>query len=70
LLVALAAAGVALYRRAHAPLAVPILLVLAAVPMGFHVPPFGQVGLALFVAATILVLRKESPGVAAPAHTG
>lgn len=59
LLVVLIAAGIALWRRAGAPLAVPILLVLAAVPMAFHVPPFGQVGLALFLAAVLLVVRAR-----------
>lgn len=60
LFVALTGAGVALRRRAHAPLAVPILLVLAAVPTAWHVPPFGQVGLALFVAAAVLVVRRPN----------
>jgi lipopolysaccharide export LptBFGC system permease protein LptF len=60
LLVALTAAGIALWRRAGAPLAVPVLLVLAAVPIAFHVPPFGQVGLALFIAALLLVVRARS----------
>ena len=60
LLVALAAAGIALWRRAGAPVVVPVLLVLAAVPLGWHVPPFGQLGLALFVAAVFLVVRARS----------
>jgi hypothetical protein len=60
LLVVLIAAGIALWRRAGAPLAVPILLALAAVPMAFHVPPFGQVGLALFIVAVLLVVRARS----------
>jgi hypothetical protein len=60
LLVVLIAAGVALRRRTHAPLAVPILLVLAAVPIAWHVPPFGQAGLLLFVVATLLVVRAQS----------
>lgn len=68
LLVALSAAGIALWRRAGAPLAVPILLVLAAVPIAWHVTPFGQVGLALFIVAVLLVVRARSdPGVAAAA---
>ena len=66
LLIALTAAGIALRGRAGAPLAVPILLVLAAIPIAWHVPPFGQVGLALFIAAVLLVVRARSgPGVAA-----
>jgi hypothetical protein len=71
LLVVLTAAGIALWRRAGAPLAVPILLVLAAVPMAFHVPPFGQVGLALFIAAVLLVVRARpapAPSAAAVPH--
>ena len=66
LVVVLIAAGIALWRRAGAPLAVPILLALAAVPMAFHVPPFGQVGLALFIAAVLLVVRaRRAPSAAA-----
>jgi hypothetical protein len=60
LLVALSAAGIALWRRADAPLAVPVLLVLAAVPIAWHVTPFGQVGLALFIAAVLLVVRART----------
>jgi hypothetical protein len=67
LLVALAAAGIALWRRADAPLAVPVLLVLAAVPIAWHVTPFGQVGLALFIAAVLLVVRARSVPRMAPA---
>jgi hypothetical protein len=36
---------------------VPVLLVLAALPIAWHVTPFGQVGLALFVVAVVLVVR-------------
>jgi hypothetical protein len=64
LFVALACAGIALRGRARAPLAVPVLLVLAAVPMAWHVTPFGQVGLGLFIGAVILVGRGRSSGVA------
>jgi hypothetical protein len=60
LLVALTAAGIAVWRRADAPLAVPVLLVLAAVPIAWHVTPFGQVGLALFIAAALLVVRART----------
>jgi hypothetical protein len=61
LFVALTAAGIALWRRAGAPLAVPILLVLAAIPIAWHVTPFGQVGLALFIAA-VLPRRADTLG--------
>jgi hypothetical protein len=68
LFVALAAAGIALRRRAGAPLAVPVLFVLAAVPIAWHVRPFGQIGLALFIAAVLLVVRaRPVPSVAAAA---
>jgi hypothetical protein len=68
LLVALTAAGIALWRRTGAPLAVPVLLALAAVPISWHVPPFGQVGLGLLIAAVLLVVRARSvPAVTAPA---
>jgi hypothetical protein len=67
LLVALTAAGIALWRRADAPLAVPVLLALAAVPIAWHVTPFGQVGLALFIAAVLLVVRARTVPRVAPA---
>jgi hypothetical protein len=60
LLVALTAAGIALWRRAGASLAVPVLLVLAAVPIGWHIPPFGQFGLGLFIAAVLVVARARA----------
>jgi hypothetical protein len=64
-LVALVAAGIALRRHAGAPLVVPVLLVLAAIPISWHVTPFGQFGLALFIAAVLLVVRARSvPGTA------
>ncbi len=68
-LVALTATGIALRRRAGAPIAVPILLVLAAIPIAWHVTPFGQVGLAIFVVAVLLAVRaRRHHGVtAAPA---
>lgn len=67
-LVALGATGIALRRQAGAPLAVPVLLVLAAIPIAWHVTPFGQFGLALFLAAVLLTLRGRSAAgpVAAP----
>jgi hypothetical protein len=66
LLIALTAAGIALRRRGGAPLAVPVLLVLAAVPIAWHVRPFEQIGLALFIAAVLLVVRARMvPGATA-----
>ena len=37
-----------------------LLLVLSAVPITFHVSPFGPVGLAMFIAAILLVARDRS----------
>ena len=61
-LIAVLAAGVALFRRVDAPssVAVIVLLVVSAVPIVWHVPPFGPVGLALFLIALLLVLRGRS----------
>jgi hypothetical protein len=66
-LVAAVAAGVALFRRAHARSsgAVVLLLLVSAIPISWHVPPFGPAGLALFIAATLLVLRGRTT---APTH--
>jgi hypothetical protein len=62
-LVAVAAAGVAMFRRAHtaSSIAVVLLFVISAPGVVFHVPPFGQVGLALFVLALLLALRERAP---------
>ena len=61
-LIAVIAAGVALFRRVDAgsSVAVIVLLVVSAVPIVWHVPPFGPVGLALFLIALLLVLRGRS----------
>jgi hypothetical protein len=60
--VAAVAAAVALSRRADGSrsVAVVLLLVLSAVPITFHVTPFGPVGLAMFIAAVLLVVRDRS----------
>jgi hypothetical protein len=60
-IVALAACGVALVRGRGAPVAVLVLLALAALPTAWHVAPFGQVGLALFIAAVAIAVRGRSP---------
>lgn len=62
--VALLAAGVALVRQAGASWLVPALLVLSAVPTAWHVFPFGQVGLALFIAAVLVFVRSQSASLA------
>jgi hypothetical protein len=65
---ALVAAGIALVREAGAPRLVLALLALSALPTAWHVAPFGQVGLALFIGAVLLVLRGRfsapAPGAA------
>lgn len=68
-LIAVVAAGVALFRRADArsSVAVVLLLLVSAVPITWHVPPFGQVGLALFMIAMFLVLRGRGSRVSAAA---
>ena len=62
--VALLAAGVALVRQAGASWLVPALLVLSAVPTAWHVFPFGQVGLALFIAAVLVFVRSQPASLA------
>jgi hypothetical protein len=71
LIVALLTAGLALVRETGASRAVPVLLTLAALPIAWHVPPFGQAGLALFVGGAWLARRGHAPAVtpAAP-HAG
>lgn len=61
-IVAAIAAAVALSRRADGrrSVAVVLLLVLSAVPITFHVTPFGPVGLTMFIAAILLVARDRS----------
>jgi hypothetical protein len=69
-LIAVVAAGVALFRRAEAgrSVAVVVLLVISATPLVWHVPPFGPVGLALFVVAVLLIVRgRSSAAASAPA---
>jgi hypothetical protein len=61
-LIAVLTAGIALFRRADArsSVAIVLLLLVSAVPISWHVPPFGPAGLALFIAAVLLVLRGRS----------
>jgi hypothetical protein len=60
--VAAIAAAIPLSRRADGSrsIAVMLLLVLSAVPIAFHVTPFGPVGLAMLIAAILLVVRDRS----------
>jgi hypothetical protein len=66
------AAGVALHRHAGAPLAVTVLLALSGFLITAHPPPFGPVGLALFIAAVLLLVRSEAarPAPTRLAHPG
>ena len=59
-IVAAFAAGVALRRRAGAPLSVAVLLGLSGFLITAHPPPFGPTGLALFLAAVLLLMRSQS----------
>jgi hypothetical protein len=59
LLVALIAAGIALRRHAGAPVSVPILLGLSGLLIGAHPPPFGPIGLVLFIAAVVIYARSR-----------
>ena len=59
-IIALIAAGIALRRHAGAPLAVAVLLGLSGFLITAHPPPFGPTGLALFIAAVLLLVRSQS----------
>src|SRR3954452_3594584 len=65
-LVAVMAAGVALYRRAHttSSVAVVALFLISAPVIVIHVTPFGPAGLVLFIVALLLVIRSASPAAA------
>jgi hypothetical protein len=69
LITAAIAAGIALRRNAGAPLSVTILLGFSGVLIAAHPPPYGPIGLALFVAAVLLFVRSQS-GTQAPAALG
>ena len=58
-LVAVAAAGLALFRRARtaSSIAVVALFLVSAPGIVIHVTPFGPAGLALFIVALLLVMR-------------
>ena len=61
-LVAVAAAGIALYRRAHtaSSVAVVVLFLISAPGIVIHVTPIGPVALALFIVALVLVMRATA----------
>ena len=56
------AAGIALHRQAGAPLAVTVLLGLSGFLITAHPPPYGPIGLVLFIAAVLLYVRSEAAG--------
>jgi hypothetical protein len=62
-LVAVTAAGVAMFESAHTTrsIAVLALLVISAPGVAVHVSPVGTIGLALFTVALLLVLREPAP---------
>jgi hypothetical protein len=60
LIVAMIAAGVALYRHAGAPVSVPVLLAISGLLITVHPPPYGPTGLTLFIIAVLLYRRSQS----------
>ena len=60
LIVATIAAGLALKREAGAPTSVAVLLGISGFLISAHPPPFGPIGLALFIAAVLLLARSRS----------
>jgi hypothetical protein len=65
LITATIAAGVALRRNAGGPLSVAVLLGLSGFLIMAHPPPYGPVGLVLFIAAVLLFVRSQSAARAA-----
>jgi hypothetical protein len=63
------AAGVALHREADAPVAVAVLLGLSGFFITAHPPPYGPIGLALFIAAVLLLVRSQATEPAPPRVT-
>jgi hypothetical protein len=66
--VAVTAAGVALYQRTHAAMSIAVvaLFVVSAPGILIHVTPFGPIGLALFTVALVMVIRGEPAPVSSP----
>ena len=69
LITTMIAAGVALRRHAGAPLSVAALLGLSGFLITAHPPPYGPIGLALFIAAVLLFVRSRA-GARAPGPLG
>jgi hypothetical protein len=62
LIVAAIAAGVALYRHAGAPVSVAVLLGISGFLITVHPPPYGPIGLVIFVVAVVILIRSRSAG--------
>jgi hypothetical protein len=60
LITATIAAGIALRQQAGVPLSVPILLGLCGFMIAAHPPPFGPIGLVLFMTAVLLYARSQA----------
>jgi hypothetical protein len=60
LITATIAAGIALRGQAGVPVSVPILLGLCGFMISAHPPPFGPIGLVLFVAAVLVYARSQA----------
>jgi hypothetical protein len=59
LIAALIGTGIALRRHAGAPVSVEVLLGLSGFLITAHPPPFGPVGLVLFAAAVVILVRSR-----------
>jgi hypothetical protein len=64
------AGAVALRRHAGAPVSVAALLGVSGFLITAHPPPFGPIGLALFIAAVLLFVRGRGAAAARPAPAG
>jgi hypothetical protein len=60
LVTAMVAAGIALHRYAGAPQSVAVLLAISGFLISAHPPPFGPIGLALFIAAVLIYTRGQA----------
>ena len=60
LITAMIAAGIALRQQAGVPVSVPILLGVCGFMIAAHPPPFGPIGLVLFVAAVLVYARSHT----------
>jgi hypothetical protein len=70
LMTAAIAGAVALRRHAGAPVSVAALLGVSGFLITAHPPPFGPIGLALFIAAVLLFVRGRGAAAARPAPAG